>query len=115
MATMIASPTATSAAATVMTKNTKIWPSIECELRENATNARFDGVQHQLDRHEDDERVAAHQHADHADREQDRARGADTTASGMTRLIDELPLAPAPTAPTIATSSRIDVISNGNR
>src|SRR5688572_5279640 len=35
-----ASPTAASAAATVMTKKTKIWPSIPTE-RENATNARF--------------------------------------------------------------------------
>src|SRR4029077_5556184 len=39
--TMIASPTATSAAATVITKNTKICPSSEFMLRANATNARF--------------------------------------------------------------------------
>src|SRR5262249_50257057 len=40
-ARMIARPTAASAAATVMTKNTITWPSIEPRLRAIATNARL--------------------------------------------------------------------------
>src|SRR4029077_18744625 len=41
MARMIASPTAASAAATVITKNTITWPSSEPRLRAIATKARF--------------------------------------------------------------------------
>ncbi len=41
MAIIIASPTAASAAATVIMKKTKIWPSIEFSCRENVINARF--------------------------------------------------------------------------
>src|SRR5262249_47873944 len=41
MATMIASPTATSAAATAITKKTTACPSAEPSRRPNATNARF--------------------------------------------------------------------------
>ena len=37
----MASPTAASAAATVMTKNTMIWPSADPSARPNATNVRF--------------------------------------------------------------------------
>ena len=39
--TMIASPTATSAAATAITKNTNTWPSSEWSWFPNDTNARF--------------------------------------------------------------------------
>src|SRR5205085_9505293 len=41
MATMIASPTATSAAATAITKKTIAWPSAEPSRWPKATNARF--------------------------------------------------------------------------
>src|SRR4029453_6292996 len=41
IATMMASPTATSAAATVITKNTMIWPCAPPCARPKATNARF--------------------------------------------------------------------------
>ncbi len=37
----MARPTAASAAATVMTKNTMIWPSTAPSARPNATNVRF--------------------------------------------------------------------------
>src|ERR1043166_484662 len=40
-ARMIARPTAASAAATVITKNTITWPSIDWRWRATATNARF--------------------------------------------------------------------------
>ena len=53
-----------------MTKNTKICPSSESQLAREGDEGEVGGVQHQLDRHEDDQRVAPHQHADHADQEQ---------------------------------------------
>ena len=69
---MIASPTTTSAAATTITKKAAIWPSrLPCCLAK-ATRARLRGVEHQLDAHEHDDRVAAGEHADAADREEDR-------------------------------------------
>src|SRR5262245_52859609 len=65
-------------------------------------------VQHQLDRHEDDERAPSDQHADHADREED--RGQDLV--GDERHQANFRLART-TAPTTATSKRMEVISNG--
>src|SRR5215469_7838880 len=41
MAMMMASPTAASAAATTMTKNTKIWPFTRCHWCAKVTNERF--------------------------------------------------------------------------
>src|SRR5689334_23773127 len=86
------------------------------------------GVQHQLDGHEDDERVAPDEHADDADPEQHGAQG----QRPRQRNHDAPPGVPAgggafgggaaaarprpiTMTPTIATSSRMDVISNGNR
>ena len=60
MATISARPTATSAAATVMTKKTKIWPLSTLQVHAGKRHKRqVGGVEHQLDRHEDDQRVAA--------------------------------------------------------
>ena len=70
---MIASPTAASAAATVITKKTNTCPADAVRLRER-DEAQVHRVEHQLDAHEHDDRVAADQHAEHADREQHRAR-----------------------------------------
>ena len=47
---MMASPTAASAAATVITKNTITWPSIDPRLRANATKLRLTAFSMQLDR-----------------------------------------------------------------
>ena len=68
--TMIASPTTTSAAATTIVKNAMIWPSrLPCS-REKADEGEVAGVEHQLDAHEDHDRVAPDQHAGGADGEQ---------------------------------------------
>ena len=64
---MIASPTAASAAATVITKNTNTWPADAVRLRER-DERQVHRVEHQLDAHEHDDRVAAREHADDADR-----------------------------------------------
>ena len=66
MARMIASPTAASAAATVMTKNTMTWPPSPstCEKRHERQVHR---VEHQLDAHEQHDGVAPEQHSGDAD------------------------------------------------
>src|SRR5262245_23185121 len=74
------------------------------------------GVQHELDRHEDDERVAAYEHADHADREHDRRQ---RDQPGERDHAPSVAARARPRAMTItpimATSSTIEVTSNGNR
>ncbi len=106
---MIARPTAASAAATVMTKNTITWPSIEWSPRRERDEGQVRGVEHQLDRHEDDDHVAADQHADGADGEE--------TPRERKIVLDRHhgsvrpPRLASTTAPTIATSSRSEVIS----
>ena len=67
---MIARPTAASAAATVITKNTITCPSIEPMPPAERDEREVDRVEHHLDRHEHHDNVAAQQHAGHADREQ---------------------------------------------
>ena len=76
---MMPSPTTTSAAATTSTKNTAVWPSMLPKRTASATNDEVDGVQHQLDAHEHDERVAADHQSDGA-----RCRTAPPTAPGST-------------------------------
>ena len=60
---MIASPTTTSAAATTMTKNAMTWPSRVPLDAGEGDQGQVHRVEHQLDAHEDDDRVAAHEHA----------------------------------------------------
>ena len=58
---MIASPTTTSAAATTITKNAITWP-VEVAVDAGERDEReVRGVEHQLDAHEHDDRVAPHQ------------------------------------------------------
>ena len=66
-----ARPTAASAAATVITKNTMIWPSTVPSVAAERDERQVDGVQHDLDREQDRDQVAAQEHARRADREQD--------------------------------------------
>ena len=68
----IARPTAASAAATVITKNTMIWPSARAERAAEGDERQVHRVQHDLDRQQDRDQVAAHEHAGGADREQNR-------------------------------------------
>ncbi len=75
-------PTATSAAATAITKNTKTWPSSWPCWREKATRVRFAGVEHQLDAEQDRDAAAPQQHAAGADGEQQRRRGSRSSWSG---------------------------------
>src|ERR1051325_45977 len=93
------------------------------------------GVEHELDAHQDDQRVAAQQHADHADQEQhggehQEVRVADVDEhSAHPTLPSEWPASASVSAsaspsgrsgraiaiaPTTATSSRIEIASNGN-
>ena len=78
-ATMIASPTATSAAATVMMKEHQHLrvvvgrPAGVRLKRENATKREVCGVEHQLQAHEDDEDVAPQHHPGETDGEQQAA------------------------------------------
>ena len=72
IATMIARPTATSAAATTRVKNTITWPLMSFKRLGERDERQVRGVEHQLDAHEHHERVLAHQQADRADREQER-------------------------------------------
>ena len=70
IATMMPRPTTTSAAATTITKNTVVCPLMSPSLRATATKREVDGVEHQLDAHQHDQRVATNQHTDRADAEQ---------------------------------------------
>src|SRR5258705_2300423 len=105
---MIASPTAASAAATAMTKNTNTCPPTP-RFCASATNVRFHRVEHQLDAHEDHDHVAPHEHAQHAEREEDRGDeecGAEQHYSFRFA---------STTAPTMAASSSTLAISKGIR
>ena len=51
--TMMPRPTTTSAAATTSTKNTAVWPSMLPSAHRQRDEAEVDGVEHQLDAHED--------------------------------------------------------------
>src|SRR5579875_977697 len=80
---------------------------------------QVDGVEHQLDRHEDDDYVAAQQNAEHADTEQNRAEphkiaGRDHHGAPPGALPAVVRRASA-TAPTTPTSSSIEVTSKATR
>ena len=67
MATMMPRPTTTSAAATTSTKNTDGLPADVVEHAGEGDEGEVDRVEHELDAHEHDERVAPDEHADGAD------------------------------------------------
>ena len=82
---MIANPTAASAAATTITKKTKICPLSGIMLVPSATRmrvpvigkrhkAQVHRVEHELNRHKDGDDVALEQKAEHAQRKQDAAQ-----------------------------------------
>ena len=71
----MARPMAASAAATAMTKNAETWPSHVAALAREGEEGQVRRVEHQLDAHEHHQRVAAHQHAEHAQAEERRRRG----------------------------------------
>ena len=71
---MIARPTTTSAAATTITKKAMTWPSSVPLIRGERDQRQVHRVEHQLDAHEHDDRVAPDQHADRADGEQQRGQ-----------------------------------------
>src|SRR5205814_5561725 len=83
------------------------------EAREGQ-EGEIDRVEHQLDAHEDDDRVAPHDHAGGAEREEQRRQ--DEVVLGLVGVEEVhqiFPLATT-TAATTATSSRSEVISNGS-
>ena len=69
-------PTAASAAASVITKIAKTWPCRavgsmnSLPVTREGDQIQIDGVQNQFDRHQDDDHVAAGEHADHAQQKQ---------------------------------------------
>ena len=69
MAMMIPSPTAASAAATVMTIKTNNCPVTSLEETRKSDERQVHGIEHQLDAHEHRDHVALNDYADHADRE----------------------------------------------
>ncbi len=113
MARMIASPTAASAAATVITKNTITCPSIEPLVRAKATNARLTAFSMSsiamkmtmtLRRTSTPKAPIANSTA----RQRRGTRRAASARHGSPAS------APSTTAPTIATSSSTEVSSNGS-
>ena len=72
IATTRPSPTQTSDAATAITVRPKIWPAPFAKWREKRDEREVPAVQHQLEREQDDERVAPDEHAERADPEQER-------------------------------------------
>ena len=135
MVTMIASPTTTSAAATTITKKAAICPSSSPCIREKVDQREVRGVQHQLDAHEGDDRVAPDHEPDRADGEQDR-REDDVVvrahpflpvfvvgrpgASARTRVVDRLRPGRrlsrmAPRARRVAETERADTVPSGSR
>ena len=71
MAMMIPSPTAASAAATVITMKTKQLTRDVLKETRKRNERQVHGIQHQLDAHEHRDHVALDDHADVANREQD--------------------------------------------
>src|SRR5207302_808262 len=92
-------------------------PVLAVEEAPEGDEGEVDGVEHQLDRHEDDQRVAPDQHAQRADHEQ---RGAqpDQPGEDVEAHVRRLPLTwwrVRYTAPMAATMSSSEVISKGIR
>src|SRR5262249_61669732 len=76
---------------------------------------QVDGVQHQLDRHEHGQEVAAHENAQKTDRKQEKADNqvmVDRDRHQSTRSIVRLPRT---TAPIMATRRKTEATSNGKR
>ena len=71
MASTMARPTPTSAAATAMTNRANTWPDDRAVHGAERDEVDVDGVEDQLDRHEHHDAVAAGDHAVDADAEQD--------------------------------------------
>ncbi len=67
---MMPSPTAASAAASVMIKIAKTCPPTHAEQPRERHEINIHGVQNQLDAHQNDDDVAARDHADDADGEE---------------------------------------------
>src|SRR5829696_8342688 len=92
-------------------------PGCAVELREGHER-QVHGVEHQLDAHEDDDRVAAREHADDADGEEDRREeerlGDHGPPPGSVRP-GASPRRASTTAPTIAASSNTLVSSKATR
>ena len=112
MATMMARPTAASAAATVITKKAKTCPRHRPEEAGVGQERQVDGVQHQLDAHEDDDCVPAREHARHANEKEDAAQRKVVVQRSHGQ--SSLRLART-TAPTIAARMRMLTISKGKR
>ena len=115
IATMIASPTATSAAATAITKKTSAWPSAVPEPLAEGHQGQVGGVQHQLDGHEDHERVAPDEHAEHAHGEE---HGRERHVVGLRHHRScelRAPVASSDARPPCAASSSTEVSSNGKQ
>ena len=119
-ATTRPSPTHTSDAATAITASAKIWPAPFADVPGERDQREVRAVQHDLEREQDDQRVAPHEHAERADPEEeggdaevpgDRRAEHQVDASSSARFVCE----PRITPPTAATSSTIDVISNASR
>ena len=120
---MMPRPTTTSAAATTITKNTAVWPSMSAN-RGQSHEREVDGVEHELDAHEHHERVAADHQPRRADGEQRRrrARGsrwwwaplAASSAGFTSHLLWRFSLRVSSTVPATATMSSTDVNSNAN-
>ena len=124
---MIPRPTTTSAAATTSTKNTTTWPPTSSSVLGERDEGEVDGVEHQLDAHEHHERVAPHQQADGAEREEQRGEHEvpgrrdldDRERSSVVSLAGRRParlgVRARTTAATTAITSSTEVISKANR
>ncbi len=106
---MIARPTAASAAATVMTKNTITCPSIEWSGAASATKARLTAFSMSSIDMKMTITLRRTSTPDAPIAKRTRRRGPDTYSIGTT--VSPRPRLASTTAPTMATSSRIEVIS----
>ncbi len=107
----MASPTAVSAAATTITKNTNTCPLSAFHWRGESHKSQVHGVQHQLDRHEDGDHVALDEKAGDSAGKQDRRQH---QVIGN-RHHQSFPLRARTTAPMMAIRISSDVTSNGSR
>ena len=106
-------PTAASATASVITKIAKICPFTFCQIVRERDQVDVHRVQDQLDGHQNDDDVAAGEHADRADQQQ---RGAQRQVMrGGNGSHAQILFFAITTEPTTATSSSTEAISNGSR
>ena len=105
----MANPTAASAAATVITKKTSICPVGSPRNEEKAMSDQVYGIEHQLNRHENNNCIAADQNAQDTDTKHERRKEKiiidwyHSVIFFFARI----------TAPTIAANNNSEVISNG--